>query len=135
MLDLMLLSLKFMPHTLHESLGVPPGAHPLRVVRCASDLWFWARCALRVAQWLVVTLRVVQWSVVAFSSSGKEHLLLQEEEDLLLPEEEHLLLPEEEDLFLQEKQIFFFQKKKMRVAQLVVSFEFPRRAQPLRVVR
>ena len=29
---------------------VPPGAHMLRVVRCASDLWFWARCALRVAQ-------------------------------------------------------------------------------------
>ena len=83
-------------------LGVPPGARPLRVVRCASDLWFWARCALRVAQWLVVTLRVVQWSVVASSSfssasSGKEHLLLQEE-DLLLPEEEDLLLlPEEED--------------------------------------
>ncbi len=78
-------------------LGVPPGARPLRVVRCASDLWLWARCALRVAQWLVVTLRVVQWSVVASSSSGKEHLLKEQEEDLLLPEEEDLLLPEEED--------------------------------------
>ena len=76
----------------------------MRVVRCASDLWFWARCALRVAQWLVVTLRVVQWSVVASSSSGKEYLLLQEEEDLLLPEEEDLLLPDEEDLLLLEEE-------------------------------
>ena len=36
---------------------------------------------------------------------------------------------------LQRYATFFQKKKKMRVAQLVVSFEFPRRAQPLRVVR
>ena len=46
-------------------LGVPREAHPLRVGRCASDLWLRARCALCVVQWLVVTLHVAPWSVVA----------------------------------------------------------------------
>ena len=46
-------------------LGVPWEVHPLRVGRCASDLWLWARWALRVVQRSVVTLRVAQWSEVA----------------------------------------------------------------------
>ena len=46
-------------------LGVPREAHPLRVGRCASDLWLCARWALRVVQWSVVTLHVAPWSVVA----------------------------------------------------------------------
>ena len=53
----------------HESqnviLGVPREAHPLRVGRCASDLWLRARCALCVVQWSKVTLHVAPWSVVA----------------------------------------------------------------------
>ena len=46
--------------------GVPGDAHPLRVARCASGLWFLARCALRVAQWSVITLRVAQPVVSEF---------------------------------------------------------------------
>ena len=52
-------------HSILLFLGVPREAHPLRVGRCASDLWSWARCALCVVQWSVVTLHVVPWSVVA----------------------------------------------------------------------
>ena len=39
------------------NLGVPLGARPLRVVRCACDLWFSPRCALRVVRRSVVTYR------------------------------------------------------------------------------
>ena len=46
-------------------LGVPQEAHPLRVGRCASDLWLRPRFALCVVQWSVVMLRVAPWSVVA----------------------------------------------------------------------
>ena len=46
-------------------LGVPQEAHAVRVGRCASDMWLWARWALRVVQWSVVTLHVALWSLVA----------------------------------------------------------------------
>ena len=70
----------------------------------------------------------------------EEEDLLVEEENLLLLEEEDLLLLEEEDLLLLEEEEDLLHSRRRRCAlrswwMLVVSFEFPRRAQPLRVVR
>ena len=52
-------------HVVLENPGVPREAHPLRVGRCASDLWLWIRWVLCIVQWSVVTLHVGLWSVVA----------------------------------------------------------------------
>ena len=43
--------------------GVPQEAHPVRIGRCASDLWLWACWALRVVQ--VVGGHVVRCAVVS----------------------------------------------------------------------
>ena len=44
---------------------VPQEAHPLRVERCASDLWLWSHWALSRGPWsrcAVVSARVARWS-------------------------------------------------------------------------